>query len=311
MMELGKAAELCYNITTSYLAIDESCSQIVNETQNAIKITRQILLEDVFTRWSPLNGEISFSYNGGKDCQVLLLLYLGCLWEFFILKAKSSQFEMKYQVFPMKTLPTVFIDQGDTFETLEEFITLTARRYGLSMYEPPTNSDSKYTSNMAGAFQVFLDRFPQTEAIVIGIRHTDPFGETLKPIQKTDSNWPQFMRLQPILHWKLRHIWSFLLYSNEPICGLYGCGFTSIGSIHNTLPNPYLERESYPEASLPYSYEIEHGYSGIQADYKPNCLPLSPKDDPLLGHASKFYPGWYLIDDSLERAGRVHRKSSH
>ena len=120
-MQLSKAAEMCYEITNSYLHIDQK-SQIIASTQEAIRLTRKYLLSEIFVRWSPLNGEISFSYNGGKDCQVLLLLYLSCLWEYFFIKAQNSQFDFEFQSFPMQRLPTVFIDQEETFPTLENFV---------------------------------------------------------------------------------------------------------------------------------------------------------------------------------------------
>ncbi|CAI4037858.1 hypothetical protein SMKI_04G1920 [Saccharomyces mikatae IFO 1815] len=304
-MQLSKAAELCYEITNSYLHIHQK-SQIIASTQEAIRLTRKYLLNEIFVRWSPLNGEISFSYNGGKDCQVLLLLYLSCLWEYFFIKAQNSQFDFEFQSFPMQRLPTVFIDQEETFPTLENFVLETSERYCLSLYESQRQSGASI--NMADAFRDFIKIYPETEAIVIGIRHTDPYGETLKPIQRTDSNWPDFIRLQPLLHWDLTNIWSFLLYSNEPICGLYGKGFTSIGGINNSLPNPHLKKDCN-NVTLHFGWEINHAFSkNAEDDHKSliNTSPISVVDkERFSGYHGDYYPGWYLVDDTLERAGRI------
>lgn len=308
-MNLGQISQFCYDLTSSYLQIKNE-TQVITETQDAIRLTRQYLLNDTFSRWSPLNSEISFSYNGGKDCQVLLLLYLSCLWEFFLLHVNSSQYEAEYHAFPLKKLPTVFIDQEETFSTLEQFVKDTSKRYCLSLYEPIRDEDK--SANMADAFREFLKVHPETKSIVIGIRHTDPFAENLKPIQRTDPEWPDFVRLQPLLHWKLTHIWSFLLYSGEPICGLYNVGFTSIGSIRDTLPNPHLKINDGKPLNLNFRWEIEHSYGkfGKCADHSVKTSDLSKSDTELLAKLGERYlPGWYLVDDSLERAGRIKNKS--
>lgn len=306
-MSLSAISERCYNITHSYLNIQNN-STIISDTQAAIKLTRRYLLDDVFGRWNPLNGEISFSYNGGKDCQVLLLLYLSCLWEYFIIQAQASQYEYKYQKFPMDKLFSVYIDLAETFPTVETFVDITAERYQLCLYSSAKAHGSK-ASNMSSAFADFLKCYPETEAILIGVRATDPFGDTLEPIQKTDSNWPDFYRIQPILHWKLANIWSFLLYSCEPICGLYSEGFTSIGGIDTTIPNPNLIKNDKTIHKLSFDWEIANSFEKTEKEI--NTLALDEEDKKLLTKFGEgnYLPGWFLIDDSLERSGRIKKNS--
>lgn len=332
---MAETAERCYNITQAYLSLPGHTS-IIEETQDAIRLTKTYLLADIFQRWNPFGGEIAFSYNGGKDCQVLLMLYLGCLWEFFLESIADSQYPFRYQKFPLKRLPTVYINQVETFETLDKFIKNTTARYCLSLYESPRNQTS-----MQRAFQSYLDLRQETQAIVIGIRHTDPFGSELKCIEETDSDWPRFMRLQPILHWRLSDIWSMLLYSGEEICGLYGLGFTSIGSVNGTVRNPYLRNSSEVEPALRnrndvsfeaaatttttttttngepavdvknhFLWEIEHAYGKQTVDEHVNVSAISESDARLIfaQDSNSFYPGWYLINDSWERAGRISKK---
>lgn len=311
---LEKVAEKCFNITQSYLSIETNSlinSAIIKQTQEAINITRKNLLGTIFERWNPFNGEISFSYNGGKDCQVLLILYLGCLWEFFLQGAKDSQYESKYHKFPIERLPTVYIDQPDSFKTAQEFLEQTVHRYCLSLYE----SDEDQKVQMSKAFETFLEMHPETKAILIGVRHSDPFGETLKVIQSTDPSWPQFIRLQPLLHWNLAEVWSFLLYSGEDICGLYGLGFTSLGSINATLRNPYLKitdketniNHDASRHSNKFLWEIENNCNG---DGKTHASKVSRSDLNSIEKDSseQFYPGWYLTKDAWERAGRLAKR---
>lgn len=315
---LHEVALHCYNITQSYLAINtepllnSTTRETIKHTQHAIQLSRRYLLQDIFSRWDPFNGEISFSYNGGKDCQVLLIIYLGCLWELFMKSIQDSQYGVEYHRFPMERVPTVYIDQGAMFESAQEFLQESVDRYCLSLYESPKDKQV----GMAQAFRNFLAVHPETEAIVIGVRHSDLFGETLRPVQETDENWPRFFRLQPLLHWNLSEIWSFLLYSGEEVCGLYELGFTSLGSVNNTLRNPYLRvPEPVVGATLApseqhhsdFEWEIAHNYRG---DGQAHCSRVSHGDlQAIREHdASQFHPGWYLTKDEWERAGRLARR---
>lgn len=307
-MDLGQIAQYCYNLTTSYLRI-ENATSVISETQDAIKLTRRCFLDDIFPTWSPLNSEISFSYNGGKDCQALLLLYLSCIWEFFLLTLEHSLYDPKYHAFPLKELPTVFIDHEQTFSTLEEFVATSSKRYCLSLYE--SGRDNERDTSMADAFKKYLEVHPEMKAFVIGIRHTDPYAANLKAIQRTDANWPDFLRLQPFLHWKLANVWSFLIYSNEPICGLYGLGLTSIGSINNTLPNPHLKVDQDDKPNLMFQWEIEHAFSDSKdaSGEAVNVSTVNAANLKLLNQPQdRYLPGWYLTDDSLERAGRIKKE---
>ncbi|AGO12538.1 AaceriAER198Wp [[Ashbya] aceris (nom. inval.)] len=311
---LFEVAKRCSKITESYLLITSN-STIIQSTQNAIRVTQRCLLEEVFPKWNPLEGAISFSYNGGKDCQVLLIIYLACLWEYFMRGVADSQYDAQYQRLWIQRLPSVYIDQAETYESLEKFVDATVERYALALYESP--KDRKVT--MAEAFKHYLELYPKTKAIVIGIRHTDPYAENLIPVQKTDAGWPEFMRVQPLLHWKLANIWSFLLYSGEEICGLYQVGFTSIGGISSTTRNPHLlaakgaaeDERVLDEEQIKnhFTWEISNAYELEPAEGTPRCSPLTEGDSRLIAsHTQQDYlPGWFLINDRWERAGRDSR----
>lgn len=85
----------------------------------------------------------------------------------------------------------------------------------------------------------------------------------------TDDDWPQVMRVSPILDWKYVHVWDFLLTTKASYCELYDKGYTSLGSQTNTKPNPALR------------YFDEH--TGEE----------------------KYLPAWHLKDDEQERCGRA------
>nr|GMC79636.1 FAD synthase [Ipomoea batatas] len=82
------------------------------------------------------------------------------------------------------------------------------------------------------------------------------------------------MRVNPILDWSYRDVWAFLLTCKVQYCSLYDQGYTSIGSIHDTVPNALL-----------------------CTAHSTNCN-------------EKFRPAYLLSDGRLERAGRVKKYSS-
>lgn len=62
----------------------------------------------------------------------------------------------------------------------------------------------------------------------------------LNPFTETDGNWPRVMRVFPLLDWSYANIWAAIIELKIPVCELYNVGYTSLGCIHDTLPNPIL-----------------------------------------------------------------------
>ncbi|GAA5976946.1 hypothetical protein JCM10908_005688 [Rhodotorula pacifica] len=160
--------------------------------------------------------------------------------------------------------------------------------------QPPTSSATATESE-------------QIKAIMVGTRRTDPHGATLTPFVPTDPSWPDFMRVHPILDWSYKDVWDFLRHPDLTLgaglgaasldghsspereedpkrrrtslewCELYDYGYTSLGSTHNTFPNPLLR-------STP---------SGTLIDGVSDGRPLGG-----------WRPAWELEDEDAERAGR-------
>jgi FAD synthetase len=49
--------------------------------------------------------------------------------------------------------------------------------------------------------------------------------ENMKPFEKTDPGWPDFMRINPILDWTYSEIWEYILSQKLPYCVLYEQGY--------------------------------------------------------------------------------------
>ena len=75
------------------------------------------------------------------------------------------------------------------------------------------------------------------------------------------------MRVHPVLEWKYVDVWAFLRHMNVEWCELYDQGFTSLGGVGDTHPNPKLR-----------------------------VVDESGKE--------RFEPAWVLKEDEAERLGR-------
>jgi FAD synthetase len=133
--------------------------------------------------------ELSLAYNGGKDCLVLLILYLCAL------HSKSLTSSTPVQC--------VYIQAADPFAEVEEFVATSVKTYSLSLLE--------YNKPMKAAFADYLHDMPCVKAILVGTRRTDPHGEHLKHFDPTDHGWPTFMRIHPVIDWHYVDIWTVSL----------------------------------------------------------------------------------------------------
>ena len=95
-------------------------------------------------------------------------------------------------------------------------------------------------------------------AFIMGTRRTDPHGAALQvaralpatrktasvtPLQRFEPSslsWPAFMRVCPILEWRLADVWSFMSTYSLPYCPLYDRGYASLGSQASTSICPAL-----------------------------------------------------------------------
>ncbi|CAO2654828.1 Nn.00g115610.m01.CDS01 [Neocucurbitaria sp. VM-36] len=213
--------------------------------------------------------ELSLAYNGGKDCLVLLILYLCVLHKRGLTHTSnpSSNIETAVQC--------VYIQDAHPFSEVEEFVEQSIKTYSLALLE--------YAKPMKAAFADYLRDTPSVKAILVGTRRTDPHGEHLKHFDPTDSGWPKFVRVHPVIDWHYVDIWTFIRYLNIPYCTLYDLGYTSLGGTTDTQPNPALARQ--PSSQQVPQLDATNG--AVNGTSKP-----------------KFRPAYELVDDYEERLGR-------
>lgn len=131
------------------------------------------------------------------------------------------------------TLDSIYINSETPFPEVSKFIEESTKYYGLNPII--------IKSSLKTGFEQYLNQHPKIKTIIVGIRYSDPYGEFLQPEQQTDHNWPKFVRIHPILHWNYVDVWDFIIGCNLKYCILYDKGYTSLGGIDTTIPNPYLK----------------------------------------------------------------------
>lgn len=192
-------------------------------------------------------GQVALSYNGGKDCLVMLLLYMATL---------SKKLDDK-ELDKCKQLSTVLVNYEPQFPELLEFIESSTKQYNLKLMV--------YNDTMREGFAQYLAEHAEIAAIVVGTRRTDPYANDLMPFQQTDHGWPAFVRVHPVLDWHYDEIWCFLRTTHTPYCGLYDQGYTSLGGTGTTIKNPALVDS---DGSYRHAFEL---YRGDEREREGRC----------------------------------------
>ncbi|XP_030926284.1 FAD synthase [Quercus lobata] len=202
--------------------------------------------------------EVAFSFNGGKDSTVLLhVLRAG----YFLYKEEQSCSNEGLNDFPIRT---IYFESTCAFPEINSFTYDAASAYGLQL-------DIIRTDFKSGLEDLLKTK--PIRAIFLGVRIGDPTAVGQEQFSPSSPGWPSFMRVNPILDWSYRDVWAFILTCKVQYCSLYDQGYTSIGSIYDTVPNALL------------------------------CISDSSSSK------ETFRPAYLLSDGRLERAGRVKKFS--
>lgn len=161
----------------------------------------------------------AISFNGGKDCNVLLhLLYL------YVCK--------RFGVDHMRSLRCLTWHRADAFPAVADNMAVCERVYSLTV--------DCLDGSFRDGLQLAVDRHA-VRAIFMGQRRADPFAAPTI-FAPTSPGWPPVMRVNPLLDWSYHDIWLFTRLERVPVCALYRVGFTSLGPRDLTVPNPALRQ---------------------------------------------------------------------
>lgn len=165
---------------------------------------------------------LAFSFNGGKDCTVILHL----------LRAACAYLDIS-----LNNLLTIYFKVDYEFSEIEQFMLYCQKLYNLQFVEVK----GEFKLSLHNIFtQRKTNNQPVLKAIFMGQRQHDPYCNKLQTISMTDSTWPPFDRLNICIDWSYQQIWSFLIDFKLIYCKLYDIGYTSIGNIYDSVQNPAL-----------------------------------------------------------------------
>lgn len=220
--------------------IEQSCTDIPLRT--ALRV-----LEGAVRLYTP--ARLAVAFNGGKDATVVMHLT----------RAVIAKYAQEHNVQPF--CHCLYLLSGSDFPAVDAFVRQQVAACRLHIVE------------VDAAFKDGIHLFTKDRdmcAFVMGTRRDDPHGSHMEHFEPSTPGWPNFMRVNPILTWQYHHVWAFLKKFRLPYCHLYDQGYTSIGSVETTKPNPAL--------------------SVVGED----------------GQVS-YLPAWQLEDASLEREGRLKK----
>lgn len=250
----NESSSICVQSLSSATALYETLT-----SDESMKYVRESLstLESAFRLYGWKN--VCVAFNGGKDATVVLFLALAALGKYALGKEGGTGSGNAM-------LHCLYLEgnDNDNFSEVDAFVeqVITAN---------PVLSCVYVQLGIREGIEHFISSRHQTCAFVMGTRRSDPHGASMERFEPSSPDWPPFMRVNPILNWSYTEVWRFLRSFHIPYCQLYERGYTSIGSIITTEPNPALRR-------------VRDG-------------------------VVTYDPAWVLEDDGLERAGRSKKPS--
>ncbi|KAI1302220.1 phosphoadenosine phosphosulfate reductase [Xylaria venustula] len=243
--------DICLEIrkkVDSFLAETPS-NPLLRDLQARVRETIGVV-DEAFQRYEL--REISISYNGGKDCLVLLIIILACLAHRLPPsnqdKLSQSPNGSSRSLYSPEKFQAVYIVSKHPFSEIDDFVASSSAQYHLDV--------TRYELSMKEGLEAYLEERPDIKAIFVGTRRTDPHGEKLTHFDPTDGGWPDFMRVHPVIDWHYAEIWAFIRHLDIPYCPLYDQGYTSLGGTQDTLPNPNLKKRDEKGGGFLPAYEL-------------------------------------------------------
>jgi len=262
------------------------------------------------------------SFNGGKDAVVIMELIRAAHANYYR-RLKKEQDQVLEQMdndsdsdpnLELESDPgrigleimrprTIYFNNELEFPQVYQFVRNTVSNYDLDMiaFEEDIGFvggleilvHQNYVSNAhehEHEIEASLKKSTRTHpmAFVLGTRAADPNAGNQGSFAPSSSWMPPFMRVNPILDWTYGHIWHFLRLYKLPYCNLYDEGYTSLGTVVNTLPCPALKK---------VNVTMNDGGTAAAA--------TSTDDDD--NSDCEFWPAYMLKDWTQERAGRIKK----
>lgn len=168
------------------------------------------IIRETFRRYPP--AELFVSFNGGKDCTVLLHLVDTVFAELH--PATSAATDAAPHIL------CLYLQSAEPFDEIEQFVDECTQRYPSIRLE--RSAGGRQTKQQA-LFDLCAEH-PRMRACLMGCRRSDPWCERLATFEETTSGWPPLMRVNPLLEWTCADVWDYVDRFAVPYCRLYDEG---------------------------------------------------------------------------------------
>ena len=198
-------------------------------------------------KFSLNNGELAISFNGGKDCTVVLYLILFAISKQVMKSLKISNENIdifKNEIYYAticklsKVIP-IYFPKKNEFPEISEFINHISKIFSMNIKTYPIEN-----SSMCQELIKIISE-SNIKAIFMGVTAND--NHETKIFEMTTGKYPMMLRVNPMTEWNFGDVWKFFKDYKCLYCSLYDKGYTSIGTVDNTIPNPALLVEATGE----------------------------------------------------------------
>ncbi|EPQ31466.1 uncharacterized protein PFL1_00801 [Pseudozyma flocculosa PF-1] len=262
----------------------------------------------------------ALSFNGGKDCTVLVHILAAVQRRLLSLSSSTSSSSSnstasRVQPDPQPSSPTyalppiqsLYITCPSPFPTVEKFIAFSAsptHGYNLDLVTVPGGMKEGLRTYLEGGGSTQIgcngadvDAETQAQAqrqgeggprpkrdiqcVFIGTRRDDPHGPSLSARSWTDADWPRVERIHPILTWEYKDVWDFLR------CRHLADPQAAVD--HDALASTYGVAGGGDEG-VPYCLLYEQGYTSLGSTYNTHPNPVLRLDDSATAQTSDRHP---------------------
>ena len=174
-----------------------------------------------------------FSLNSGKDNTACFFMTAAILYR--RMGYKSKDFELK----------CVYFEEEDPFEECDEYMDFIKRNFKVNLLVLKNSENLAKGKFMKQELRRVVGQMGM-KAVIMGSRRTDPYCGQLTHICRSsvEEEWPDFMRVHPIIDWDFKEIWNFFNICKIPYCSLYDKGYTYLGDRQDSVPNPFLRTKN-------------------------------------------------------------------
>jgi len=163
------------------------------------------------------------SYNGGKDAVVVTHLMRAALARHCV------------DIGCIHRPRVIYFSHDKEFSEILSLIQETTEKFDLELIT--------YDCGFVEGLTQQVEKEGVPTAFVLGTRKGDPNCGSQQFFTPSSTWMPPFMRVNPVIEWNYGQIWQFIKEFDLPYPSLYDNGYTSLGKIDNTFPNPSLKKE--------------------------------------------------------------------